>query len=253
MLFSELDFLDRFQAAADAGFRAVDLKSTEGHSAFKVRERLDKANLQLLSFGFAGTEASNAGAGIAILPGREAEFREIVERALDDAGILGCGMVLNLAGVVPQGVRRESCLDTYVENLRWAAARMAEGGVRLLIEPINKKSVPGYFLTGVRDALEVVDRAGSDNLFLCYDLYHAHMDGENPAEVLRGHIGRIAHVHIAGIPGRNEPNVGTVDYTALLSLLDEIRYRGWVSAEYHPRTETIEGLGWIQEFPASCR
>ena len=246
MLFEDLDFLARFQAAADTGFKAVDLKSTEGHSAYIVRQKLEEANLKLLSIDFAGNETSNASSGIGILPGREEDFRRVVERVLESARILGCKMVLNLAGVVPKDTCRELCLDTYIKNLRWAAARMAEGGIRLLIEPINTNSVPGYILPRAEDALEVIHKTDSDNLFLCYDLYHAHMANENVPKVLRTNIKRIAHVHIAGVPLRNEPDVGTVDYSSLFSLLDEIGYGGWVCAEYHPHSETIDGLGWAK-------
>ncbi|MDP6085117.1 MAG: TIM barrel protein, partial [Nitrospinota bacterium] len=145
-------------------------------------------------------------------------------------------------------VTRDACLKTYVENLRWATGALAEFGLRLLIEPINQHGVPGYFLSRTEEALEVIDRVGADNLLLLYDIYHAQIAEGNLAQTLREHIDRIGHIHIAGVPGRHEPDFGEIKYPYLFELLDELGYDGWVGAEYRPRAGTVQGLGWARGY-----
>ena len=248
MMFNEVDFLDRFRAAADAGFKGVEFQSAEGHSTEVIRKRLEEAGVKLVKHSFSSATSDAAKDGVAILPGRETEFQKCLQSAIEATLALGCPSIINLAGVRPPGVTRDACLKAYVENLRWATGALMEPGLRLLIEPINQHGVPGYFLSRTDEALEVIDRVGADNLFLLYDIYHAQIAEGNLAKTLRENIDRIGHIHIAGVPGRHEPDFGEIKYPYLFELLDELGYDGWVGAEYHPRVGTVEGLGWARGY-----
>ena len=248
MMFNEVDFLDRFRAAADAGFKGVEFQSAEGHSTEVIQQRLEEAGVKLVKLSFSSETSDAAKDGVAILPGREPEFRKCLQSAIEATFTLGCPSIFNLAGVRPPGVTRDACLKTYVENLRWATGALAEFGLRLLIEPINQHGVPGYFLSRTEEALEVIDRVEADNLLLLYDIYHAQIAEGNLAQTLREHIDRIGHIHIAGVPGRHEPDFGEIKYPYLFELLDELGYDGWVGAEYRPRAGTVQGLGWARGY-----
>jgi hydroxypyruvate isomerase len=145
-------------------------------------------------------------------------------------------------------VAEERLRETFIANLRFAAGRLAQAGIRLLVEPINTRDVPGFYLCGTQQALELIAATGSDNLYLQYDVYHMQrMEGELAA-TMEKQIDRIAHVQVADNPGRNEPGTGEIDYALLLALLDRLGYRGWVGCEYEPRTTTLEGLGWLAPY-----
>lgn len=248
MLFTELDFLDRFDAAAASGFEAVEYISPydvePGAIAAILRERkLTQALFNLPAGDWAAGER-----GIAVLPDRTEEFRAGVETAIRYAKALGCGQVNCLAGIAPPGADPETLETVFVENLRYAAPRLAEAGVKLLIEPINTRDIPGFFLTNSRQALAVMDKVGSGNLYLQYDIYHMQVMEGDLALSLEAHLPRIAHVQIADNPGRHEPNTGEINYPYLFRHLDRIGYAGWVGAEYKPLAATADGLGWFREF-----
>jgi hydroxypyruvate isomerase len=191
--------------------------------------------------------AGNWGAGergIAILPDRVAEFRDGVRLAIDDAKALDCGQLNCLVGIVPVGADLHELNEVLVENLRFAADALARQRIRLLIEPINTRDIPGFFLNRTEQAVQLISDVGSDNLFIQYDIYHMQVMEGDIAPTLRKHLARIAHVQLADNPGRNEPGTGEINYPFLFRHLDEIGYRGWVGCEYKPKTTTVEGLGW---------
>jgi hydroxypyruvate isomerase len=186
--------------------------------------------------------------GIAVLPDRVEEFRRGVDTAISYAKALGCGQVNCLAGIAPHGVDRAALEAVFIENLKFAAAKLKEAGIRLLIEPINTIDIPGFFLTNTKQALEIIGKVGSDNLYLQYDIYHMQIMEGDLARTMEKHLGRIAHIQLADNPGRHEPGTGEINYPFLYEHLDRVGYAGWVGAEYKPKAGTAAGLGWFKEF-----
>lgn len=244
MLFGELPFLDRFAAAAQAGFEAVELQFPYEFRPADLRARLDDNGLALVLHNLPPGDWSRGERGIGCHPDRVAEFRAGVERAIDYAAALGCRQVNCLAGIASAGVPDGRLRETLVENLRFAAERTTSAGIRLLIEPINVHDIPGFYLNRSRQALELIAEVGSDNLYLQYDIYHMQrMEGELAATI-KASLPKIAHIQLADNPGRNEPGTGEINYRFLFGWLDAIGYPGWIGCEYRPRTTTGDGLGW---------
>jgi hydroxypyruvate isomerase len=248
MLFTEHDFLDRFDAAANAGFAAVEYIGPYDHAPEVVAARLKKNGLTQALFNLPPGDWGKGERGIAVLPDRIEEFRAGVDKAITYAHALGCGQVNCLAGIAPQGVAPAKLEEIFVQNLAFAAKRLKEAGVKLLIEPINTRDIPGFFVTTSRQGLELIDAVGSDNLYLQYDIYHMQVMEGDLARTIEKHLGRIAHVQIADNPGRNEPGTGEINYPFLYEHLDRIGYAGWVGAEYRPKAGTEAGLGWFKPF-----
>jgi len=248
MLFTEHDFLHRFDAAAKAGFEAVEYIGPYDHRVEVIAARLKENRLTQALFNLPPGDWVKGERGIAVLPDRIDEFRRGVDTAITYAKALDCSQVNCLAGIAPAGIERSALETVFVENLRYAAERLKESGIRLLVEPINSRDVPGFFLNTSRQALEIIDRVGADNLFLQYDIYHMQVMEGDLARTIEQNLGRIAHIQIADNPGRNEPGTGEINYSFLLQHLDKIGYSGWVGAEYRPKSGTVEGLEWFREF-----
>ncbi len=253
MLFPEMPFLDRFEAAAKAGFTAVEFLFPYEHDPAALRALLEKFTLKQALFNLPPGDSDKGGRGLAIFPDREDEFAAGLDRALDYAQTLRCRQLHVMAGVVPSSLTHAEAARTYVGNLRMAAAKAKALGVRLLIEPLNSRDMPGYFLSSAEQARLIIDEVGSDNLFLQMDLYHAQIMGGDLAERLRAHWPLIGHIQIAGVPGRHEPDVGEINYPYLFELIDELGYKGWIGCEYRPRGATLDGLGWFQPYAGSQR
>ncbi len=255
LMYTELPFLDRFAAAARDGFRAVEFLFPYAFEPAEIAARLQGHGLVLALFnappggsdraGMAAAWAQQA-RGTAALPGREAEFRAGVHEALRYAERLGCPRIHVLSGIVPPGVERESLKDLCVGNLRWAADQAARAGCEILIEPINLRDMPRYFLNRQDHAHELLDAAGADNLKVQMDLYHCQIVEGDLATKLRHYLptGRVAHIQIAGVPGRQEPDRGELNYPFLFETIDALGYAGWVGCEYRPAAGTSQGLGW---------
>lgn len=245
MLFNEVDFLDRFGHAARAGFRGVEFLFPYAYRAEDIADRLDSWRLKLVLHNLPAGDWAGGERGIACHPGRDAEFQDGVGKAIDYAKALGARQLNCLAGIVPPGVALEAARATLVANLKFAAGALQREGIDLLIEPINTFDIPGFFLHGTRQALDIIDETGADNLFLQYDIYHMQrMEGELAATI-KANLARIRHIQLADNPGRFEPGTGEINYRYLLGMLDEIGYAGWVGCEYKPQAGTAEGLGWI--------
>ncbi|MFR0636915.1 2-oxo-tetronate isomerase [Arthrobacter sp. LS16] len=248
MMFTELPFAERFQAAANAGFTAVEYLFPYELPAERIRGLLRENGLvQALFNAPAGTwEAGER--GLAALEGREKEFHSSIELAIDYARILQCPRVHVMAGnapVTPQAT------ETYVGNLRHAADAAAAAGLQLSIEPINARDMPGYFLSGVPQALELLERIDRPNVGLQFDYYHAQITHGDVTMLMRGCIERITHVQIASVPERHEPDGGELNLNYVLGELHAAGYRGWIGCEYRPRTTTEAGLGWLHRVTAS--
>jgi hydroxypyruvate isomerase len=248
MLFGEVDFLERFKAAADAGFRGVEFLFPYAYDAQALKQRLrDHKLVQVLHNLPAGNWAGGE-RGIACLPGREDEFKAGVAQAIAYANVLECDRVNCLAGIPPQTVEPSAARATFVANLQYAAPLLKSAGIKLLIEPINTRDVPGFFLSGTRQAIEIIEAVGSDNLWLQYDIYHMQIMEPPVAATIERELPRIAHMQLADVPGRHEPGTGEMDYPSLLSLIDRLRYTGWIGCEYVPTAKTVDGLGWAAPY-----
>jgi hydroxypyruvate isomerase len=240
MMFREVPLLDRFALAAQAGFRAVEVQAPYAETREDIALRARRHGVPVVLM--------NVLPALAALPGREEEFRTALTRALGYAEASGCGQLHCLAGATddPQAE------GTFVANLKWASEEARRTGTRLLIEPLNTRDNPGYFLTGTAQARRILDRVGSDNIRLQYDCYHMQIMEGNLAATLKANLDAIGHVQIAGVPDRHEPDARQeINYTYLLPLLDDLGYQGWVGCEYRPRASTVEGLGWARAYGIS--
>ena len=244
MLFTELPFLDRIQAAATAGFAAVECQFPYDHPPEVIATRLKDSGMKMVLHNLPAGDWAAGDRGIAAVPGRQAEFRDGVAKAIDYARILGCPRLNCLAGVVTRE-QHPRALEVLMENLRFAAGALNAAGLELLMEPVNTHDVPGFFVSQSAQALSVIAAVAAPNLKLQYDLYHAQMMGEDLARTLQSALPGIGHLQIADAPGRHEPGTGEMDYTFLFKYLDRLGYDGWVGAEYKPSTTTSAGLGWL--------
>lgn len=242
MMFTEYAFLDRFQAAAEAGFEAVEFLFPYDEAALDVRAALDGAGLQQALFNCPPGDWDGGERGMASIPGREAEFRDTIAKALDYAAVIAPDRLHIMAGLA-EGLEAEK---TYNENLRWAAAQAPDR--TFVIEPINSRDMPGYFLSTSSAGLRLLDAIGAANLKLQFDLYHAQIMEGDLTKRLEALIDRIGHVQIAGVPDRHEPDEGELNYPALFEVLDRLGYDGWVGCEYRPAGRTTDGLGWFAPY-----
>ena len=244
MLFTETGFLERFGAAAGAGFDAVEYLFPYDYDKGVLRARLAEHGLKQALHNLPAGNWAAGDRGIACLPDRIAEFESGVDRAMEYATALDCRRVNCLAGIKPAGVGADVARQTLVRNLQYAAPRLEAAGIMLLVEPINTRDLPGFFLSGTVQALEIIAAVGSKNLFLQLDLYHMHVMGEDLAHTIRDHLSLIAHMQLADAPGRHEPGTGEIDYPSLFDLIDRVGYAGWIGCEYNPLTSTEDSLRW---------
>ncbi|RPH65553.1 MAG: hydroxypyruvate isomerase [Burkholderiales bacterium] len=245
LMYTELPFMQRFEAAARDGFRAVECLFPYEFPAVGIAAALRDNGLQQVLFNAPPGDMAAGDRGTCSLPGREAEFRAGIERAIEVAAALDCPRVHLMAGVVNDQAQRARHRATYVANLRWAARRLAQAGLIALIEPINTRDVPGYLLTTQADAHEVVAEVGEPNLKVQMDLYHCQIVEGDLATKIRRYLGGVGHMQIAGVPERHEPDVGELHYPYLFALIDDLGYDGWIGCEYRPRGATRDGLGWL--------
>lgn len=246
MLFNEEPFLDRFEKASQAGFKAVEFLFPYAYKAEEIKELLMKNHLQLVLHNLPAGDWDAGERGIACLPDRIEEFREGVGKAIEYANILGVSQLNCLAGKTPVGVSNESLHETFVNNLCYAASELKKANIRLLIEPINTFDIPGFFLSKTKQAVQILDEVGSDNAYVQYDIYHAQrMEGEL-CNTIEQYLTRIGHIQLADNPGRNEPGTGEINYAHLFKFLDRIGYKGWIGCEYKPAASTEAGLSWIK-------
>ncbi|SCW86419.1 2-oxo-tetronate isomerase [Ancylobacter rudongensis] len=247
MLFNEVPFLDRFEKAAAAGFTGVEYLFPYDFPVEELVAKLKANNLKQVLHNLPAGNWGGGERGIAILPERVDEFRAGVDKAIDYATALGCPQVNILAGIVPAGADREVLHNTFVNNLKFAAPKIKEAGLKLLIEPINTRDIPGFFLNYTKQAKAIIEEVGSDNLFIQYDIYHMQIMEGDLARTIEANLAQIAHIQLADNPGRNEPGTGEINYPFLFRHLDAIGYEGWVGCEYKPKGETGAGLGWLKE------
>lgn len=248
MLFNEVDFLDRFEQAARAGFKGVEYLFPYAWDKKQLAERLNKHGFVQVLHNLPAGNWQAGERGIACLPGREGEFRDGVGTAIEYAKTLGCPRLNCLVGKTPQGVPPDKVRQTLVENLRFAANALEKEGIRLLIEPLNDQDMPGFYLGRTRDAFQLMEEVNHTNLFLQYDIYHMQIMEGNLTKTLLRNLARIGHIQLADVPGRHEPGTGEINFTNLFRFIDEAGYDGWIGCEYIPAGKTVEGLKWIEPY-----
>ncbi len=248
-LFTELPFLDRFDAAARAGFAAVEYASPYEYPSKELRARLRDCGLkQVLINTPVGDRANGGGSGYACAPGRQAAFREGVERALEYAAELDCRLVHVMAGVPPVDANHDAVAATYAVNLAWAGEVAASTRVRLLLEPINQRDAPGCFLKTQEQAAAIIAALGQDRFGLQFDVYHCQIEQGDVTRRMSTLAPLIAHMQIADAPGRGEPGTGEIAWEFVFRRIDELGYDGWVGCEYRPAGETMAGLAWRDRY-----
>ncbi len=252
MLYGEHDFLDRFAAAAKSGFKGVEYLFPYAYDKNQLADALAANGLVQVLHNLPAGNWDAGERGIACLPDRVGEFQDSVGKAIEYATALSCPRVNCLAGLAPEGTSRDTLETTFVDNLKFAAPRLKEAGIQLVIEPINTRDIPGFFLNYTRQAAAVLDAVGSDNLAIQYDIYHAQIMEGDLAPTIEAHLDRIGHIQLADNPGRHEPGTGEINYPFLFEFLDRIGYDGWIGCEYKPAGTTEAGLGWLAPYIAQA-
>ncbi|MBN9559788.1 MAG: hydroxypyruvate isomerase family protein [Alphaproteobacteria bacterium] len=248
MMFNEVPFLDRFAAARQAGFEAVEFLFPYEFPAKELRQRLDDNGLTQALFNLPPGDWAKGERGLASLPGRVEEFRRSVQQALDYAAALDCKLLHCMAGIVPEGVAPVTAASLYAANLAWAGELAKSAGVKLVIEPINHRDMPGYFLHTEAQGAAVVEAIGRDRLALQFDVYHCQITEGDVTKRMEAFMPVIGHIQIADVPARNEPGTGEIGWEFVFRRMDELGYRGWVGCEYRPAGDTVQGLAWRKRF-----
>lgn len=248
MLFADVPLLARFDRARAAGFDAVELQFPYEVAANAIRQRLSDNGLILVLHNLPAGDWAAGDRGIACNPARQQEFRDVVVKAIDYAKALDVPQLNCLSGMAGDGVSEQIARRTFVENLHYAAEQCRKSGVDLLIEPVNRRDVPGFWLDTVDKALSILDEVGADNLKLQFDIYHAQRSGGEIAATIAKTLDRIGHIQFADNPGRNEPGTGELNFDFLFAHIDRIGYSGWVGAEYRPAAGTEAGLAWLEKY-----
>lgn len=248
MMFNEVPFLERFAAAAQAGFKGVEFLFPYEFTKEQIKAELDRHKLQLILHNMPPGDWAKGERGLACLPGRDEEFKAGVAKALDYATHFGLKQLHCMAGLTPAGVSGPQLRDNYIRNVRYAANAAAKSGIRVLIEPINTRDIPSYYLNTSKQAIELMDAIAAPNVYLQYDIYHMQIVEGDLAPTMERLLPRIGHMQLADTPGRHEPGTGEINYTFLFSHIDRIGYKGWIGCEYRPATTTLAGLGWVKPY-----
>jgi hydroxypyruvate isomerase len=219
-----------------------------GYPKDVLAELLRKYGLEQVLHNLPGGDWAAGERGIAVLPDRVGEFQDSVGQAIEYAEALGCKQVNCLAGIVPSGVDADTLRETFVSNLRFAADKLAGAGIGLLVEAINTRDIPGFYVCRTQQALELMDAAGSDKVALQYDIYHMQIMEGDLAPTIEQNLERIGHMQLADNPGRHEPGTGEINYSFLLDFIDGLGYQGWIGCEYKPRAVTRAGLDWLKPY-----
>ena len=248
LMFNEVDFLDRFAAAAKAGFKGVEFLFPYDYDKNLLKQKLDENKLTLALHNMPPGNWNNGERGIGCHSDRVAEFQAGVDKAIEYANALGCTQLNCLAGIKPAYRDPLDARETFIKNLQYAAPRLKAAGIKLLIEAINTRDIPGFFLNHSAQAFDIIKAVGSDNLFFQYDIYHMQIMEGDLAPTIEKNLALIPHMQLADTPGRHEPGSGEINYDFLLPFLDQIGYNGWIGCEYKPATTTEAGLGWTKPY-----
>ncbi len=251
-LFTEVPLLDRFDAAARAGFKAVEYPTPYEQPVAVLAARLRDCGLTMgLINTPAGDKARGEQSGLACIPDRREAFRDDLRKSMDYAVGLGCKLVHLQAGILPAGVSRDRGWATYVANVVWAAELASAAGLRLVLEPINQIDIPGFVLRTQEEGAAVIEAVGPDKVGLQFDIYHCQVEQGSVSRRLEALMPIISHIQVADSPGRHEPGTGEIAWPHMFALIERLGYDGWIGCEYTPLRETAEGLGWRARFGLS--
>lgn len=248
MMFTEVPFLDRFEAAARAGFKYVEYLWPYDYPAEELKAKLNLHGLKQVLFNSLPGDIAAGEWGVSAIPGREEESRRHIDLALEYALVLECPTVLIMGGVVPPGQSRAKYKQTFIDNLRYASEKFKPHGINIVLEALSPQVKENYLMKTQDDALEIIDLVNRDNVFLQLDYYHAQNVEGNLARLTDRVKNVLYHVQIASVPDRHEPDEGEINYPFIFNKLDEIGYQGYVGCEYNPRGDTAAGLGWFQAY-----
>jgi hydroxypyruvate isomerase len=248
MMFNEVPFLDRFDAAAKAGFTGVEFLFPYEFPAAEIKRRLAGNGLTQALFNGPPGDWAGGERGTASLPGRQAEFRDGIKRALDYAATLDCKLIHCMAGIPPAGTPFAEAAAIFAANLAWAGEQAKAAGIRLALEAINHRDMPGFHLNTQAQSAALVAAIGADRLGIQFDVYHCQITEGDVTKRMEKHLPDIAHIQIADVPARNEPGTGELGWAFIFKRMDELGYTGWVGCEYRPAGDTVAGLGWRSRF-----
>jgi hydroxypyruvate isomerase len=248
MMFGEYDFPERFDAAAKAGFKGVEFLFPYAYDKTLLEDRLKSNNLEMVLFNMPPGDWDAGDRGMACDPQRKAEFQENVGKALDYALALNCKQLHCMAGLKSRGAGDEHMRETYIENLRFAGKELEKHGISLLIEAINTRDIPGFYLNYSAQAVDIMHYANVPNLAFQYDIYHMQIMEGDLAPTIEQNLSKIGHMQLADTPGRHEPGTGEINYPFLFDHIDRIGYAGWIGCEYRPAGNTVDGLGWAKAY-----
>jgi hydroxypyruvate isomerase len=248
MMFNEVPFLDRFALAAKAGFKGVEFLFPYEHPAAEIAARLKDNGLQQVLFNAPAGDFAKGERGMAAIPGKQAAFRDSIKIALEYAATLACPRLHIMAGLKPEGVAHDTLTAVYGANLAYAAEECAKVGVKPIIEPINHRDIPGFFLNTTDQAAAIIAAIGPEKLGMQFDLYHCQITEGDVVKRVEKHLPLIAHMQVADTPGRHEPGTGEVNWPFVFKTIDALGFRGWIGCEYRPAGETLAGLSWFAPY-----
>ncbi len=248
LLFTEVPFMERFEKAHRAGFKAVEYLFPYAYEPQELADKMQQFGLEQALFNMPPGNWDAGEKGFAAIPGREDEFKASVETALMYANKLNCKKVHAMSGIVDERFTRDQHVETFIANIRYAADKFVEHGIELMLEPLNSRDVPNYFIAHQRDAVELIKQVDRPNVKLQLDLYHAQiMDGDLSTLICEV-AAYTGHIQIASVPERHEPSEGELNYPHLFNVLDDSGYQGWIGCEYNPRNTTEKGLDWVKPY-----
>ena len=246
LLFTENSFLERFGKASENNFQAVEFQFPYEFSPEIIKEKLDKFNLDLSVFNSLPGNFKNGDRGLACLPKRKKEFQRTIIQSIEYAKIIKCKKIHIMSGI--QGSKNDLAYrDTYIENLQWACDKFSEEDLTVLIEPINSRNIPDYFLSSTDMAIKIIELTAKKNIKLLFDIYHHQIIRGDVTKYLKNIYSYIGHIQIAGIPDRNEPDISEIDYKFIFKIINDLGYKGWIGCEYNPIEDTVSGLSWREK------
>jgi len=248
MLFTEVEFMERFERAHNSGFTAVEYLFPYAFAAQDLAQKLQEYGLTQALFNMPPGDWDKGERGFAAIPGREQEFEKSVETALTYARALNCKKVHAMSGIIDKRFTREEHVNTFIKNIRFAADAFAKHNITLLIEPLNNRDVPNYFIAHQREAAQLIKQVNRANVKLQLDLYHAQIMDGDLTYLIQDLADVTGHIQIASVPNRHEPSEGEINYPHLFNVLDESGYNGWIGCEYNPKNQTEEGLTWVTPY-----
>jgi len=248
MMFNEVDFMDRFAAAAKAGFKGVEFLFPYAYDKNQLAEVVRANKLEVILFNTPPGDWNGGDRGTACDPARAGEFQEGIGKAIEYALTLGCRQIHCMAGLKPRGVNEEKMREAYIASLQFAGKETAKHGLKVLIEAINTRDIPGFYLNTSRHAFDIMHYAQVPNLLFQYDIYHMQIVEGDLAPTMEKNLAKIGHMQLADTPGRHEPGTGEINYPFLFQHIDRIGYKGWIGCEYRPATTTEAGLAWAKPY-----